>query len=235
MAYKPGSGAPPPQAPASKSKKRKEKTPGQVAARSIAISQAREQLTHSGFNSAWNQYNEIYQAYAGRNATKSEATYLISNGVSRTTLAQHLAKQPAFYKSPIWKANSDALIGVAKNIGMKVDRKFVAQAIANNWSEANFSEKLRKLPSYLQSNEFKTTTAGLTNAYRNLYGDPGDDWKQEIQRVALARWTPDQWLMKLRADPNYRNSSEYQSKLSGIRQLLGYLPSGETRPPIGQQ
>jgi hypothetical protein len=233
VAYKPPQNAPPPQPPASGSKRKRkpEKTPEQVAARGVKISEARERLTHSEFNQQWNYYNEIYQAYAGRNATQKEARVLISNGVSRTTLALHLAKQPAFFKSPIWKSKSDALLGAARTIGVKIPKQFIARAIANNWDEANFTEKLRKLPQYLQSNEFQTTTAGLTNAYKSLYGHPDVEWAKEIQRAALGRWTPEQWQKYLRAQPNYRNSTEYQSNLQSLQAQLGFLP-GQTDEPL---
>ena len=219
-------GPPPvPVAPASKSKKHKAKppkTPKQVAERGVKIAQEREKITHAEFNRQWQAYNEIYMAYSNRNASRGEALALISRGITRTTLAKYLATLPSFYKSDIWKANADKYFGPARNMGMKVNKKFVAQAIANNWDPYVFQEKLRQRPEYLQSNEYKTTAAGLTLSFQKLYGKPDQGWSQEIQKAALGRWTPDQWETKLRSLPEYTQSSEYQSKLYEFKSLLGY-------------
>ena len=247
-------GKPPPlPTPKPAAKKKKEKTPAEVARRSEAIrreterlrggvrgqaqrsvqlSQEKERITQAEFNRQWNYYNDIYQAYAGRAASKREARVLVNNGVTATTLAKYLSKQSAFFKSPIWNQQAAKFFGPARNMGMKVDKKFVAQAIANNWDPYVFQEKLRQRPEYLKSNEFKTTEAGMVNDYRSLYGEPDKDWSKVVKQAALARWTPEQWKAYLRNQPGYRNSTEYQETLGGLRSLLGYTTPLEAQESI---
>jgi hypothetical protein len=210
-------------------------TPTEAAQYAVEKGQAKEQITHEGFLRQWDSYNNIYQAYAGRNAKRSEANFLYRHGISEFTLAKSLAKAPAFYKSPIWKAKADEYRGIAKDMGITVGKSQVAQAIVNNWSGNVFQEKLRSSKAYLGSNEFKTTTAGLENAYKSLYGDPTPEWKSEIQRAALARWTPDQWQKYLRDHPNYRNSSEYATNRYNLQAMLGFLPTQREEPQIPGQ
>lgn len=236
----------------SKPKKKREKSPAEVARRqeairqernklhtpqerareSVQLAQEKERITRAEFNRQWGYYNDIYQAYAGRNASRKEAFALIRNGITATTLAKHLAKQPAFFKSPIWKQQADKYYGPARNMGMQVDRKFVAQAIANNWDPYVFQEKLRQRPGYLKSNEFRTVEAGMKNAFTALYGEPDAEWGAVIKRAVLGRWTEDQWKSYLRQQPGYRNSTEYQETMGSIRSLLGYTSPLKTEAPI---
>lgn len=243
----------PPAPPVPKPKpKKKEKTPAEVARRqdairrernklytprekaqaSVQLAKEKERITRAEFNRQWGYYNDIYNAYAGRNASRKEAFALIRNGITATTLAKHLAKQPAFFKSPVWKQQADKYYGPARNMGMKVDKKFVAQAIANNWDPYVFQEKLRQRPGYLKSNEFRTVEAGMKNAYTALYGEPDAEWGQVIKRAALARWTEDQWRSYLRQQPGYRNSTEYQETMSSVRSLLGFTSPLQNEAPI---
>lgn len=217
------------------SKKKKEKTPKQLAERRYATQQAYESLPavqQREFNQRWQEYNEIYAAYHGGALPKAYAQKLINRGITFTTFAKYLTTLPAFYSSQVWKQQADKFYGPARNMGMKVDKKFVAKAIANNWDPYVFQEKLRQRPEYLKSNEFRTTEAGMTNAYRGLYGDPDQDWAKVIKRAAIARWTPDQWQAYLRQQPGYRNSTEYQETLSGIRGLLGYTTPLQQQQPL---
>lgn len=225
--FNPGQGVPPPPSGGGSGghKKSKPKTPRQVAQRSIAISQAKEAITHAEFNRRWSEYNDIYMDYAGRRATQKEARALIQNAVSFTALAKFLATKPAFYHSPIWKAKADGYLGIARDMGVKVRKGFIGNAIVNSWDQGVFQEKLRSLPQYLSSNEFKTTTAGLENKFRSLYGEPDAEWKNYIKRAAIARWTPDQWDSYLRAQPFYKHSTEYRTNLSTFQGLLGFAPT----------
>lgn len=232
-------GVPPPPSGGNKSRKSHRLTPRQQAQRSVRISQEREKITHAEFNRRWAEYNDIYMDYAGRKASRREATALINNAVTFTTLAKYLAKRPAFYKSPIWKAKAAGYLGIAKDMGVKVRKRFVGNAIVNSWDAGVFQEKLRALPQYLQSNEFKTQVAGLENKFRSLYGDPDANWTQYIKRAAIARWTPEQWDKYLRAQPFYQHSVEYQTNRNNLQGLLGYGPSYDaggagtpgTKPP----
>jgi hypothetical protein len=98
------------------------------------------------------------------------------------------------------------------------------QAIVNNWSGESFAHQLRKLPGYLQSNEFKTTEAGLGNVYKSIFGDPDDNAKVTIKEAALGGWTADQFASELRARPEYQQSSEYLARAgSFFQQLEGIL------------
>jgi hypothetical protein len=156
---------------------------------------------------------------------------IAKSGISEYTLIKGLVKRPAFYKSPVWEAKSRDYFSIADDLGMKVDRKLVANAIANNWSGAAFAKRLRELPGYLGSNEFKTTEASLGNVFRSIFGEPDETRKLEIKEYALGGWTPDQFAARLRGDPEYRNSAEYQSKIYGLQSLLGFLPKQAPAPP----
>jgi hypothetical protein len=142
-----------------------------------------------------------------------------------------LAQRPAFYKSPIWQSKSRDYIGIARELGMKVDRKLVAQAIVNSWDGQSFAEKLRELPSYLSSNEFKTNEAAIANIYRSIFGEPDEQNTLAIKEMALGRWKPDQAAAAFRADPNYRNSAEYRSKVYELSAALGFLPTQQAPAP----
>lgn len=198
-------------------------SPADAAQRSIDVSREKERLSKEGYLRQWDSYNNIAQAYAGRNASPDEAKYLYNHGISEFTWAKALSKQKGFYKSPIWQAKSQDYLGVARDMGMKgVNKQLVAKAITNNWSAGTFQEYLRQGQGYLNSGEYKTAEANLTNTYRSMYGDPSPEWKDEIRRAALGRWTPEQWQTKLRQDPAYKKSSEYQAKAYEFKSLLGY-------------
>jgi hypothetical protein len=135
-----------------------------------------------------------------------------------------LAKRPAFYKSPIYASKSRDYIGVARELGMKVDRRLVADAIVNNWDGQSFAEKLRELPGYLNSNEFKANEAALGNIHRSIFGEPDAPSQQFIKEAALGRWKPDQYAAALRDDPSYYNSNEFKNKAMSAASKMGYLP-----------
>lgn len=227
MAIKPPKGSAPPQPPSGggSRKKAKPKTPYQVAARGVKIAQARESITHAEFNARASEYNDVAIDYSGHKLPDWKIKRLIDNGVTFTALAKYLATLPTFYRSPIWKAKADGYIGITKDMGVKVRKQFIANAIVNSWDAGVFQEKLRSLPQYLNSNEFKTTTAGLENKFRSLYGEPDAEWKNYMKRAAIARWTPEQWDSYLRAQPFYKHSSEYLNNVNTLQGLLGFTPT----------
>ena len=225
MAFNPK--APPVPVQKSSGGKRHRMTPKQVAVRELKIAQAKENLTHADFNQRAQNYNDIYQSYHGGKLGRATIQKLINGGVSYNAFARYLTKLPAFYGSEVWKQNADKYFGPARDMGMKVNKRFVAKAIANSWDPSVFQEKLRSMPQfraqYLQSNEFKTAQAGLTLKYQELYGLPNQEWQQQIQKAALGRWSPDQWVQKLRSLPEYTKSAEYQNNVQNLKQVLGVL------------
>jgi hypothetical protein len=114
---------------------------------------------------------------------------------------------------------------------MPVDRKLVAQAIANNWDGSAFAEKLREQPGYLKSSEFKNQEASLGNIFRSIYGEPDEQNKLAIKEMTLGRWKPDQAAAYFRTLPEYRQSAEYQSNIYGLQSALGFLPTQQATPP----
>lgn len=188
-------------------------------------------IAREEFKRYWNQLNDIYQSYAGRNATHKEALAIYKNGLSSYAIIKGLTKRKSFFGSPVWEAKSRDYYGIARDLGMKVDRKLVAQAIANNWDGSAFAEKLRELPGYLGSSEFKNQTASFGNIYRSIYGEPDAQAQLFLKEAALGRWKPDQVAAYLRDLPEYRQSAEYQTKIYGLQAALGFLPTQQAAPP----
>jgi len=209
-------------------------TPEEAAARGEVYKGARDvaaapRIAKEDFKRYWNDLNDLYQSYAGRNASHKEAKNLYKSGLSPTSIIKGLIKRPSFYRSPTWQSKSRDYFGIARDMGMRVDKKLVANAIANNWDGSAFAERLRELPGYLDSGEFKTKEAGLSNIYRSIYGEPTEDAKITAKEMALGRWSEDQAASYFRSLPQYRNSAEYQSNVLKLQEMLG-MPM--TAPPV---
>ena len=213
-------------------------SPQEQAQISVETSRAREAITQEEFNRQWDRYNNIYYAYQGRKATKKEAQWLINNGFSEFTLARALTKNKAFYKSPIWESKAPEFYEVAKSIyGEQLPpggnwKSLIAKAIANNWSSTTFAAKIRELPAYFKSNEFKKGEAALGNVYRSIFGEPDENNKIVIQEATLGRWDENQFGQYLRSLPEYSNSREFQAKRRSIAEMFGYLGKEVQNPNL---
>lgn len=191
-------------------------------------------VRRSEFERAFSHYNDLYQAYAARNAKPVEVAQLLRKGWSDHAVTVALSKQPSFVKSPVWQASAPQYLGIVRTVMGQPKpgqyRDLVRKAIVNNWGEASFLEALRKRPEYLASNEYKNNYAGNANLYRTIYGEPEEQAREIIKQAALQRKTPDQFAAELRSAPEYQTSPEYQGKTLSFLEQLGFVLGG--RPTL---
>ena len=185
-------------------------------------------LTQSQFVQTWKQnYQDTFFSYTGRQASGKEIAAILSNAPSLYTLANTLAKTKSFTSSPTYKAHAPGIVAIAKQAygeSWKVDRSFVAKAIAENWDQATLEQNIRSRPEYFQGPRFKDDVAKLGNVYTSIYGqtdDPGT--KSVVDRVARDGWTQDQFAAWLRTQPEYRSSQEFKTKAISFAQQLGLI------------
>ena len=185
-------------------------------------------LTQSQFVQTWKQnYQDTFFSYTGRQASGKEIASILSNAPSLYTLANTLAKTKSFTSSPTYKAHAPGIVAIAKQAygeSWKVDRAFVAKAIAENWDQATLEQNIRSRPEYFQGPRFKDDVAKLSNVYQSIYGqtdDPGT--KSVVDHVARDGWTQDQFAAWLRTQPDYRSSQEFKTKAISFAQQLGLI------------
>lgn len=185
-------------------------------------------LTQSQFLQTWKQnYQDTFFSYTGRQASGKEIARILSNAPSLYTLANTLAKTKSFTTSPTYKAHAPGIVAIAKQSygqDWKVDKTFVAKAIAENWDQATLQQNIRSRPEYFQGPQFKDDVAKLDNVYQGIYGSSSDPATAAvIDHVARDGWTPDQFAAWLRTQPEYRSSQEFKSKAFSFAQQLGLI------------
>lgn len=111
----------------------------------------------------------------------------------------------------------------------------VAQAAKAGWNQDVVLQKLRALPSYRKSEEFLGNVAGANTQYQTTTGAATESTQAEawLRQAVLKGWSSDQIAQKLRADPAYKYSPEYQSKAVNFLSAMG-LFTGQ-RPVAGIQ
>lgn len=185
-------------------------------------------LRLSQFNQAWKQtYRDTFFAYTGRQATPAEIQAILKNSVSVYTLGTQLASRPSFAGSPVYKQHAPALLADARAImgnTFNPPKGLISDAIAGNWDQATFEEKIRQLPSYENSNEFKTNYAQNESVYRSTFGEVTDaNTKGLIQQVTKQGWSQQQFQQWLMGQDAYKQTPTYQAKTLSFLSQLGLI------------
>lgn len=202
--------------------------------------------TKADYQQAWTyNYDQVYQSYTGKSATPRQQADILRRGMSIYTLRDELSKRPTFVSAPIYKSTAAGIKAAAKlALGTAPPPDFVRKAIAQDWDADTITANIRALPAYKKGPEFKANVAAVRASYTKIYGTPqksgggtvGDGgaavngW---IQNSALKGWTTDQVEQKLRADPNYKYSPEYQTKALNFLDAMGLFTG--SRPIAGVQ
>jgi len=184
-------------------------------------------LTQTQFQTVWKQnYADTFTSYTGRQASGKEISNILKNAPSLYTLANTLALTPSFQSSPTYKAHAPGIVAIAKQAlggNWKVDRTFIAKAIAQNWDQATLLQNVKQLPEYQSGPQFKDDVAKATNVYTQIYGNADAGANTWIAARVKEGWTNDDIGMQLRNDPAYKQSQEYKSRVLSFAQQLGLL------------
>jgi hypothetical protein len=172
-----------------------------------------------------------FVSYTGGRPSNKVLLNYVKLGWSPYSLTVSLAKSKQFTNSPIYKRSAPALQEAAKSVlgqGQKLDIGLLRSAIVNGWSGSELQAVLRTKPNYTSSNEFKQNTATLLNVHQSIMGTPDAGGMNTIQQAAAAGWDANQYAAWLRAQPQYVQSPEYQTKslnfLSSIGLITGEQP-----------
>lgn len=175
------------------------------------------------FQQQWHgNIDPIYEAYAGRPATKAEATQAIKNGWSTYHMQVMLSQRKSFVNSPVWKSNAPGYQAIYRSIygNVRPPNQLVSYAIVHNLGNS-FADVLRQGKGYVKSQEFKQNSSSMANVYRKIFGEPDLQGMNVIDRVTAAGWTPDQFADYLRKQPDYTKSNEFSTRTAGISAVFG--------------
>jgi len=205
-------------------------SPQDTAGRSQDTKQAGQQLAGQNpylqgyaFTQAWKgTIDPIYEAYAGRPATKAEATLALKNGWSAYHIQVMLSGKKSFIGSPVWKSNAPSYQSIYRSIygNVRPPNQLISYAIVHNLG-ASFADTLRQGKGYVKSQEFKANATSMANVYRKIFGEPDLRGSNVIDRVTAAGWTADQFADYLRKQPDYVKSNEFKQRTAGVAQVFG--------------
>ena len=183
-------------------------------------------LTRSQFLSQQSQINDIYLSFTGKKATPKQVAHILTTGMSTYQVKVQLSKTKSFVGSPVWRQNAPGYQSVWDTMygpESKQDNAEIRYAIVNNLGGEGFAQRLRQRPDYVTSNEFKGTEATLSSVYTKIFGLPGASGEAVVKTAALNGWNQDQFASYLRAQPQYTNSEEFQSKALNFASQLGMV------------
>src|SRR5262245_23576629 len=183
-------------------------------------------LTRSQFLSTRDALTSWFVSYTGQRPSNRQVQTYILKGWNTYTLSVILSKGKNFKNSPIYKQfsnNYNAQLVTVLPPGQKVPLELVRQGAINHWDSTTLAVKLRKLPGYLASTEFKGNLATLMNTYSAIMGTPDANGLITIKDAALAGWSADQYASWLRSQPGYTRSPEYQTKALDFLGALGLI------------
>lgn len=176
------------------------------------------------FKSLARSLDTYFRSFTGGRPNANIVLQYIQKGWSQYTLTVALSKTKAFPNSPIYKKYAPSYQEVGKDLlgpGQSVPTSLIKAGIINGWDSTTFAAVLRKQPGYVQSNEFKQSTATLSNVHQSIMGIPDANSQDMIQQAAAAGWKPDQYAAWLRSQPQYTSSPEYQTKTLSFLSALG--------------
>lgn len=191
--------------------------------------------TRSDYQLAWsNTYANVYEAYTGKVATPDVQAKILESGVSVYGLQQQLASQPTFSSSPVYKSQGAGIAEQARQaLGKQPPASFVRDAIAQNWDANTTAAKIRELPGYSSGPDFQANHAAALSTYQTIYGEPTPEANQWLKHAAIQGWSSTEVGAKLRADPAYKYSPEYQTKAVNFLDAMGMFTG--TRAIAGVQ
>lgn len=205
-------------------------SPQDQAGRSQDRTQAGQQLAGKNpylqgyaFTQAWHSsIDPVYEAYAGRGATKAEAMQALKNGWSAYHIQVMLSQKKSFINSPVWKSNAPGYQAIYRQIygNVRPPNLLVGYAIIHNLG-ASFADVLRQGKGYVKSQEFKQNATSMANVYRSIFGEPDLHGQNVIDRVTAAGWTADQFADYLRKQPDYTKSNEFRKAGSSFASIFG--------------
>lgn len=187
-------------------------------------------LTRSNFLTLKDQLTSNYVSYTGNRPSNHQIQTYIDKGWNTYTLASLLSKGKNFTNSPIYKQTITAMNSTLKDVlgsGGKIPPELAREAVLNSWDSTVVAQKLRALPGYVNSEEFKGNMATLENVHSSIMGAPDEEGVHNIQEATLAGWSADQYAAWLRSQPTYTQSPEYQSKALNFLSALGLI-TGQT-------
>lgn len=184
-------------------------------------------LTRSNFLGLKDSLTSFYVSYTGGRPSDSQIQNYIVNGWNTYTLTALLSQGKKFGNSPIYKEfvgnwQNDPSIKDALG-GGKIPPDIARQAILNHWNSSTILTKVRALPTYSSSNEFKGNVATMLNVHSSIMGTPDAKAMVAIKDAAIQGWKPDQYAAWLRSQPEYSRSPEYQTKALSILSGLGLI------------
>jgi hypothetical protein len=186
-------------------------------------------LTRSQFLSQQSQINDLYLSFIGKKATARQVAHILTSGMSSYQIKVQLSKSKGFIGSPVWRQNAPGYQSVWDQMygpQGKPDDAEIRYAIVNNLGGEGFAQRLRNRPDYVVSNEFKSNEATLAAVYTRIYGVPGASGESVVKTAVLNGWNQDQFASYLRAQPQYTNSEEFQSKALSFATALGMVAGG---------
>lgn len=181
--------------------------------------------TQSVYNQAWtNTYANDFTAYTGKQATPQQQAQILEQGLSVYQMQQQLSKQPGFKTSPVYQANGAGIVDQAKQVlGVAPPPDFVRRAISQNWDADTVAANLKKLSQYEQGPVFKQGLAQNEATYEQIYGTVHPGANAWLKQATLQGWSTDQVGQKLRSDPAYKYSPEYQANAIGFLNAMGLI------------
>jgi hypothetical protein len=183
-------------------------------------------LTRSQFLSQQSQINDLYLSFVGRKATPKQVAHILTSGMSTYQIKVQLSNSKGFVGSPVWRQNAPGYQSVwSQMYGAEttIDNKEIRYAIVNNLGGEGFAQRLRNRPDYVRSNEFKANEATLSTVYTKIFGVPGAAGESVVKTAAINGWNQDQFASYLRAQPQYTNSEEFQTKALNFASALGLV------------
>lgn len=211
------------------------KTVNSVTAPRNAVTDATGQAyTLSQFNSVGRGLDSLYLAWTGARANPKTVAQYIKSPVSDYEIQLRLSdpkQNPRLYKSPIWLTHAPDYESVYKGVygnDAKPPLDLVRYAVVHNLSQAGFQQKLRDLPNYNTSEEYKGAAAQFNSGYQQIYGAPDAVGQQAIDKAVRQGWNADQWMQYLRAQPQYTSSGEFKANVYSLFGKLSLIPGAQT-------
>jgi hypothetical protein len=183
-------------------------------------------ITRSQYLSEQRQINDLYLTFTGKKGTPRQVAHVLTSGMSTYQLKVQLSKTKGFVGSPVWRQNAPKAESVWAGIygpESKPNQEVLRYAIVNNLYGDDLATVLRKRPDYVTSNEFKGNEATLSTVYTRIFGVPGTSGESVVKTAAINGWNPDQFASYLRAQPQYTNSEEFQTKALNFASALGLV------------
>lgn len=214
------------------------KSPSEKADAKAAQSQADAQQPALAVANAHQMYDQIYFSYTGRFPTEKQIHQWLVHPVSTYALSIQLAdpkRNPRFYRSPVWQTYSLGYMGVWHQIygpDSTPDKKAIAYAIVHNTGGDGFAERLRQRPDYNTSQEYRGQAAQFGAQYGSIYGTPDPTATAKIDMAVRKGWNADQWKEFLRAQPEWKQSGEFQKLAMGLSSSLGFDPNLGTHQTV---